>query len=148
MVEPTMKTLARQVDRVERDKWRLKLSGVVALVVIAAVVLLNPVLALGADVTRWKQIDEISRKMYVAGAADAINIVGDMLEHDLKAGTHLLVKGLVDISDCLIERNMKFAQTVAIVEKYVNNNPELWHNSVGSLTWFALREACGLTEKK
>ncbi len=41
MNEPTMETLARQLDRVEREKRRLKRSGVMALFVIAAVVLMG-----------------------------------------------------------------------------------------------------------
>ena len=41
MVEPTMETLARRLDRVERENRRLKQAGVVALAVIAAVVLMG-----------------------------------------------------------------------------------------------------------
>ncbi len=41
MTEPTMETLARRVDRVERENRWLKLGGVVALTVIAAVVLMG-----------------------------------------------------------------------------------------------------------
>ena len=39
MNEPTMESLARRLDRVEREDRRLKQAGVVALVVIAAVML-------------------------------------------------------------------------------------------------------------
>ena len=41
MNEPTMETLARRLDRVERENRRLKQAGVVALTVIAAVVLMG-----------------------------------------------------------------------------------------------------------
>ena len=41
MNEPTMETLVRRLDRVERENQRLKQAGVVALVVIAAVVLMG-----------------------------------------------------------------------------------------------------------
>ncbi len=41
MSEPTMETLARRLDRVERENRRLKRAGVVALAVIAAVVLMG-----------------------------------------------------------------------------------------------------------
>ncbi len=41
MNEPTMETLARRLDRVERENRRLKRAGVVALAVIAAVVLMG-----------------------------------------------------------------------------------------------------------
>ncbi len=41
MNEPTMETLARRLDRVERENWWLKRAGVVALAVIAAVVLMG-----------------------------------------------------------------------------------------------------------
>ncbi len=43
MNEPTMETLARRLDRVERENRRLKQAGVVALAVIAAVVLMGQV---------------------------------------------------------------------------------------------------------
>ncbi len=39
MTEPTMETLARRLDQAEREDRRLKQAGVVALVVIAAVML-------------------------------------------------------------------------------------------------------------
>ncbi len=39
--EPTIETLARRLDRVERENRRLKMAGVVALAVIAAVVLMG-----------------------------------------------------------------------------------------------------------
>jgi len=38
MCEPTMETLARRLDRVERENRRLKQMGVAVLAVIAAVV--------------------------------------------------------------------------------------------------------------
>ncbi|MFQ5852935.1 MAG: hypothetical protein ACE5JU_20435 [Candidatus Binatia bacterium] len=41
MNEPTMETLARRLDRVERENRRLKRAGVVALAVIGAVVLMG-----------------------------------------------------------------------------------------------------------
>jgi len=41
MNEPTMETLARRVDKVERENRRMKQAGVVALAVIAAVVLMG-----------------------------------------------------------------------------------------------------------
>ncbi len=41
MTEPTMETLAGRMDRVERENRRLKRSGVVALAVIAAIVLMG-----------------------------------------------------------------------------------------------------------
>jgi hypothetical protein len=41
MAEPTMETLARRLDRVERENRRLKRTGVVALAVIAAVMLMG-----------------------------------------------------------------------------------------------------------
>jgi len=41
MNEPTMETLARRLDRVERENRRLKVAGVVALAVIAGGVLMG-----------------------------------------------------------------------------------------------------------
>ncbi len=41
MNAPTMETLARRVERVERENRRLKQAGVVALAVIAAIVLMG-----------------------------------------------------------------------------------------------------------
>ena len=41
MNEPTMETLARRLDKVERENRWLKLAGVVAVAVIAAVVLMG-----------------------------------------------------------------------------------------------------------
>ncbi len=43
MTEPTMETLARRLDRMERENRRMKQVGVVALAVIAAVVLMGHV---------------------------------------------------------------------------------------------------------
>ncbi len=41
MNEPTIETLTRRLDKVERENRRMKQAGVVALVVIAAVVLME-----------------------------------------------------------------------------------------------------------
>jgi len=41
MNNPTMETLARRLERVERENWRMKRVGVVALALIAAVVLMG-----------------------------------------------------------------------------------------------------------
>ncbi len=41
MIEPTMETLERRLDRVERENRWLKRAGVIALAVIAAVVLMG-----------------------------------------------------------------------------------------------------------
>jgi len=140
--------MEERLSRLERENRRLKLAGVVALGVIAAVVFLSPLLALGLNVNDWKQLGENERTMYIAGAADAIHHLGDMLELDLKAGTHLLVKRFVDISDCLVERKMNLAQIVAIVKKYIKNNPETWDFPVSSQTWAAMSDACGLSKKE
>ncbi len=51
MNEPTMETLARRVDRVERENRRLKQAGHVAIAVIAAVVLMGQGIRKNA---RWR----------------------------------------------------------------------------------------------
>jgi hypothetical protein len=43
---------------------------------------------------------------------------------------------------------MAYEQTVAIIDKYMQNNPAEWHQSMASLVWVAMNEACTPKEKK
>ncbi len=63
MNEPTMETLARRLDRVERENRRLKQAGVIALAVIAVVVLMG-------QATQGKVAKVIEAEKFVLRDAD------------------------------------------------------------------------------
>ncbi len=100
MNEPTMETLARRLDRVERENRRLKQAGVVALTVIAAVVLLWPGLAVAIDGTELKGLEENVRFFYVVGAGDALRTVAGLLQLDVESGTSDIRGKLIWLDKC------------------------------------------------
>ncbi len=71
MNEPTMETLARRLDRVERENRWLKQAGVVALAVIAAVVLMGQ--ATGGKVA--KVIEEEKREELMMDSSTAVGLI-------------------------------------------------------------------------
>ncbi len=84
MVEPTMETLARRLDRVERENRWLKQAGVVALAVIAAVVLMGQAtqgkVAKVVEAEKFVLRDEkgnIRGDLVVNGGIPSLNLYGE-----------------------------------------------------------------------
>ncbi len=82
MNEPTMETLARRLDRVERENRRLKQAGVVAVAVIVAVVLMG-------QATGGKVVEVVEAQRFLLRDSKGINRGGLQVMDDDRPILHL-----------------------------------------------------------
>jgi hypothetical protein len=93
----------------------------------------------------WKQLTPAGQQAYVAGVIDTWNGVGQRATVMKKMGHGGSLNELffTDLHECVSVRNrMPYGQIVAIVKKYMDNNPSGWHYSMADSVYEALSEAC------
>lgn len=87
----------------------------------------------------FQTLPEAARMYYVLGTVDSWgNVSVESLA--VKAPAVDAIYG--NISRCVIGRKMTQGQVLAIVDKYMRDNPDKWHKDMTNLVWYALREAC------
>ena len=95
MNEPTMETLARRLDRVERENRRMKQAGMVALAVIAAVVLMGQAttskVAEVIEAEKFVLRDKSGKTRAFLGVGDEGTVVLDLNDQDEKIVVNLAV---------------------------------------------------------
>jgi hypothetical protein len=79
----------------------------------------------------FRALDDVSKNVYTQGVIDGI-LVSPMY------GTPK--KNLAVLEKCT--EGMTGQQLVAIFNKYLKSNPELWHKSMHTLVYRAMNEAC------
>ena len=80
---------------------------------------------------------------YVAGVIDDWKNRQQVIEAAAKrVGVQPQYDTTATLVVCVEERNMTRGQVVAIVEKYMNENPAEWHHAMASLVWTALNAVC------
>jgi hypothetical protein len=87
----------------------------------------------------WKQLYRGEQNTYVWGVVDAwqnLQQAALLLEQQPS-----VVTSFTKLVKCINE-GMTYGQVVAIVQKYMENNPSKWHESMSWLVWIALSEAC------
>src|SRR5262245_50870593 len=94
----------------------------------------------------WKQLPDMTREGYVYGVVDAWANFTQMIEPSGKPSTSGAVRLFTDLSRC-VRKGMTYGETIAIVHKYMENNPSQWHSDMSSLVWTALNEVCGFKDK-
>ena len=88
----------------------------------------------------WRALDRAGRLSYVLAALDAWQLVGVL---PLKSPDAAVVKTqFVDLPACTAEKGMTGAQVLAIVEKYVTDNPDKWHEPMALLIWRSMHDVC------
>jgi hypothetical protein len=98
----------------------------------------------------WRQLSLPSQQAYVIGVTDTWNLLESVrlesiplaMEKEPQEAPSIITH----LMNCLNE--MTYGQGVAIVEKYMRDNPAEWHKSMAFLIWNAAHEACTSTEKK
>jgi len=119
--------------------------GVLLSVALCIVLLASRSSALAFTGNEWRSMSQPERLMYVAGVMDAwFNVAAVTKVIKQSDPTHhpgIVERILAQITDCTQER-MTYQQSHAIVEKYMNQNPESWHQDMASITWAAMSKAC------
>jgi Ssp1 endopeptidase immunity protein Rap1a len=100
--------------------------------------LVRPVIA--TDGTSWKSWNENTRTFYVMGVVDAWGDIVDLAKQSNEMSVSEVMHEA--IMSCILSRGMKYAQIVAIVDKYISDKPKKWNWSMPSLVWKAMDDAC------
>lgn len=79
----------------------------------------------------FRELNTESQQLYVVGVVEGM-ILAPFFS---KPGAHLEW-----IGRCT--REWSDRQVLAVVHKWMNNNPERWHEAMNVLVWTAMREAC------
>jgi hypothetical protein len=107
---------------------------------------LRPGNANAIDGNKWKTFPELSRSAYIMGVVDTWSNVAEATAEVTKIKrsykTGIVEDTLIDNVQCVAQK-MTYKQIVAIVDKYMADNPSQWHFTMPSLIWTAVAEACG-----
>ncbi len=100
--------------------------------------------ALAMDVTKWENLAKVSKFAYVIGVLEGWFFWDDLTMY---AVTEELAKALSpteqlrhEIVTCM--KGRKTDQALAVVQRYVTENPKEWHKSMTSMIYNALGDAC------
>ncbi len=90
-------------------------------------------------------MSEQGRQAYVAGVIDAWENVTSVTK-ELKKKNPSYTSGVVEemfspVMTCVHDR-MTYVQATAIVDKYMSQNPEVWHVAMASNVWTAMAATC------
>jgi hypothetical protein len=86
----------------------------------------------------WRRLSQTAQRYYVIGVLDGWDNLGTitlLAEQQPPLGT-----GFTKQIECTA--GMAYAQINVIIQKYMENNPSQWHNSMVLLVWPALAEVC------
>jgi len=97
----------------------------------------------------WKGFSQEVQQAYIVGVIDTwSDVVGKA------ALTKKMGRGEASLNELIFTKlhecvggKMPYNQVIAIVQKYVENNPASWHYGMADLVFTALSEGCGLTGK-
>lgn len=95
--------------------------------------------AAGIKGNDFQALSETARMYYVLGTIDAWGNVG---VESLALNAPVVDTLYGDVSRCVTGRQMTQGQGLAIVDKYIRDNPAQWHKDMSILIWYAFREAC------
>ena len=94
----------------------------------------------------WKQLRLGEQQAYVWGVVDTWTNFTQAIEPSGKPSSSEVLKMFTDLTRC-VRKGLTYGQMVAIVQKYMENNPSQWHFAMASLVWTAIDEACGFKGK-
>ena len=100
----------------------------------------SPSAAFALSGNDYQKQPELARSMYVAGVIEGWQTLAVMVvERKLQAPE---VDTLYFPIVRCVEKGMTRGQTLAIVDKYMTENPARWHEQMGVLVWMAMTDAC------
>jgi hypothetical protein len=110
---------------------------------LTTVCLLFAVEANALSVNQWKGLSLTQQQYYVIGVFDGGYAFRDTI---LQAQEQTpVITGFTKLVECAA--GMEFVQILAIIQKYLENNPAEWHYGMALLVLTALNEACAPKSK-
>lgn len=95
----------------------------------------------------WKRLGPGEQLSYIMGVLDTWKNL-ERVEAKAKSPVQPHSWAVLHYRDALnCIQPMTFEQTVAIIQKYLENNPSAWHYAMPSLVWTALKAACPVPSK-
>ena len=88
---------------------------------------------------QWKELSQVTQGYYVMGVIDGWRYVGAAALAIKERNTS------TELIKCVMK--IPYSQTIAIVQKYAQDNPAKWHYSMEELIWLAAVEACDAMSK-
>ena len=104
---------------------------------------LLPTPAIGWDGNEFLKVHQTLRAAYIAGVVDTYVGIKNTVEQARSKGSYssgAFEQVITESVGCIQE--MPYAQVVAIVEKYMRDNPERWHHPMADSVFGALRGVC------
>jgi hypothetical protein len=86
----------------------------------------------------WRQLSQTAQQYYIIGVLDGWDNLGTITL--LAEQKPPLESGFTKQIECTA--GMAYAQINVIIQKYMENNPSQWNNSMVLLVWPALAEVC------
>jgi hypothetical protein len=83
----------------------------------------------------WRQFSVDGRRLYLVGVLEGWTTV-------FVSGEGIPGPELSQIMECIIVPGRQYGQEVAIVEKFMADNPRRWHQPMSFIMWEALLDAC------
>lgn len=117
-------------------------AGFFATTLVALVMLLTPVV--GVTQNTYVPNGHVTGARYMKLTADeqrafVIGVIGGLLAAGPMGGDQSKV---LRLESCLLQ--MEATQLVAMVNKWVSENPSRWHNGLNAGIWLTMRQACNL----
>jgi hypothetical protein len=86
----------------------------------------------GLGVQDWRTSDGVAKAMYMAGFNSGLADAGLLMTFNPKK--------LMEIDSCTV--GWTYGQFVAVVDKYIKDNPDKWNRPLSDLAFEALVAAC------
>jgi hypothetical protein len=88
---------------------------------------------------QWKELSQVTQGYYVMGVIDGWRYVGAAALAIKERNTS------TELIKCVMK--IPYSQTIGIVQKYMQDNPAIWHYSMEELIWLAAVGACDAMSK-
>jgi len=95
--------------------------------------------------TKWRALPEAARAAYVAGVVDTWENVNLLTQAEKKKDPRYKptdVEVLFSPTTTCAHDEITYVQAIAIVDKYMSQNPEEWHQPMAILVWSAFAKSC------
>ena len=93
----------------------------------------------------WRTLSKPSRDAFVLGVMESWLDLIVLADKGGRESNSAIVQQYRVVIDC--SKGRPYSQTIAIVEKYMENNPSEWNSTMPSIVWEAIYESCPSKEK-
>jgi hypothetical protein len=88
---------------------------------------------------QWRELPNSARMLCVVGVIDGWHFMGLAVDEPSK---QRMIGTFIRLTSCVEKRQMTGEQILAIVEKYVTEHPEEWHERMEFIVFKTMSAAC------